>query len=186
MKITQATLPLLLLGVMSSISSGAMASPANSDQPYAYLGGGIGYGQLDGQNYTDRGGDLNSREMSWKGVAGYHLNRIISFEGQYIDFGTSNRGNDQVQASGWTVGAVFEMPVNGPVAPYAKISLLNWETNNRFSNISNDQTGTDLGLGLGVRYSLSNNLDLRGEYEHFHMDQTQVDSFSVVLQYKFL
>ena len=186
MKNSKAVFSLLLLGVIGGMSLAASAASADGDKQFVYLGGGLGYGRLDSQDYTNADGNLTNSGVSWKGVAGYHLNRIVAVEGQYIDFGADNRGNDKVKATGWTLGAVLSLPVDGPVTPYAKLGLLNWETRNRFNGISRNQTGSDLGYGLGVRFSLAEDLDLRGEYERFDMDQTKVDSFSAVLQYKFL
>jgi len=186
MKKVQRVFPLLLLGVLCGIALGAKAAPVDGEQDYAYLGGGIGYGRMNGQDFTNTDGDLTNSRVSWKGLAGFRLNRVVSLEGQYVDFGADDRGNDRIQATGWTLGAVLDIPVTGPVTPYGKVGVLEWQTRNRFNDISQNQNGSNIALGAGLRFSLSRNVDLRAEYERFAMDDTRVDSFSAILQYDFL
>lgn len=150
-----------------------------------YLGGGIGYGRMNGEDYTNTSGDLTKNRVSWKALVGMNLNRVASIEGQYIDFGAANRSSDRIQATGWTAGAVLHIPVEGSITPYGKIGALFWETDNRFNNISRDEDGTDLSLGLGIRFMLSPRLALRTEYERFEMDRTDIDNVSINLQLNF-
>ncbi len=174
-----------LLVVMCSSSIRAFADDDSSGRPNIYIGGGAGYGRVNGEDFTNSNGDLTKNRVSWKALAGIKFNPMVSIEGQYIDFGASNRSSDRVKASGWTTDLVLDVPVTPFVTPYAKAGALMWKTDNRFNSISRDDNGTSFTYGAGVRFRLAENLDLRAEYERFRMDQTHVDSASAILQFNF-
>lgn len=174
----------LLLLAGPPIAATAADSGFDSDSSL-YLGGGIGYGRMNGEDYTNTSGDLTKRRVSWKGLAGMSLSRMVAIEGQYIDFGASNRNTDRIQATGWTAGVVLDVPLRGSITPYGKIGALFWETDNQFNNISRNEDGIDMSLGLGVRFQLSPYLALRTEYERFEMDRTEIDNLSVNVQVNF-
>lgn len=176
---------LIVTLMLGGIPLGASAENSYGENSGMYLGGGIGYGRMNGEDYTDTSGDLTKNRVSWKALVGMTVNRVVSIEGQYIDFGAANRSSDRIQATGWTAGAVLDIPLDGSITPYGKIGALFWETDNRFNNISRDEDGTDLSLGLGVRFMLSPHLALRTEYERFEMDQTDIDNLSINLQFNF-
>ncbi len=171
--------------------SALCASPASAfandlmDRPNLYVGGGAGYGRVNGEDFTNSNGDLTKNRVSWKALAGIKFNPIVSIEGQYIDFSAANRNTDEVKAKGWTAELVVEAPITPFVTPYGKAGALMWKTDNRFNNISRDGSGTSFAWGVGVRFRLAENLDLRTEYERFRMDGTHVDSANAILQFNF-
>lgn len=173
-----------LLVVMSASSLRAFADDVATG-PRAYIGGGAGYGRINGEDFTNSNGDLTKNRVSWKALAGVKFNPVISLEGQYIDFGAANRNSDRVKAKGWTAGLVIDAPISEYVTPYGKVGALFWETDNTFNSISQDNKDTSFAWGAGVRFHLTDNLDLRTEYERFRMDETHVDSASATLQFNF-
>ena len=184
MKMLNIGLRLTLLGVLSVVSMSAYAE-STSGQPQIYIGGGIGAGRINGEDFTNSNGDISENRVSWKAQAGLKFNPILSIEAQYIDFGAANRNSDRVKATGWTAGAILDLPTGIFITPYAKVGAIRWETDNRFNNISANESGTDLTWGGGVRFNLSDNLDLRAEYERFRMDSTHVDNISATVQFNF-
>lgn len=172
------------LVVLCAGSARAFADDS-SGRPNIYIGGGAGYGRVNGEDFTDSNGDLHKNRVSWKALAGIKFNPMVSIEGQYIDFGAANRSSDRVKASGWTADLVVDAPVTPFVTPYGKVGALMWKTDNRFNSISRDDDGTSFAWGAGVRFKLAENLDLRTEYERFRMDGTHVDSASAILQFNF-
>lgn len=176
---------LITLCMLGGISVNAAAETGNGAENGAYLGGGIGYGRINGEDYTNTNGDLSKSRVSWKALVGTKVNSILSVEGQYIDFGAANRSSDRIQATGWTAGVVLELPLETSITPYGKIGALFWETDSSFNNISRNEDGTDLTVGLGLRFMLSPHLALRTEYERFEMDNTDIDNLSLNVQFNF-
>lgn len=151
----------------------------------AYVGGGVGSSSLNGEDFTNSNGDLKDNQGSWKGIVGIKFGPMMSAETQYIDFGAANRASDQVKATAWTAGLVLNLLGESSISPYGKVGALFWETDNRFNNISLEESGTDLALGLGVRFNFGERLSLRAEYERFEMDTTEVDNISAALLMNF-
>jgi opacity protein-like surface antigen len=140
---------------------------------------------MNGEDYTNSNGDISKSRASWKAMVGMRVNNAVSIETQYIDFGAANRNSDRIQATGWTAGVVLDFLKDSPIAPYGKIGALMWDADARFNNISRSDSGTDVTLGLGLRFTLSDHLAIRTEYERFNMDRTDVDSLSAAVQYNF-
>lgn len=179
-------LPLMMLCALPILAQNSHAA----DQAYMskssfYLGGGIGYSRMNGEDYTNTNGDLSKSKTAWKALVGVKMNDSLAIEAQYLDFGAANRNSDRIQASGYTAGIVLDFFKNAPIAPYAKVGVLIWETDNRFNGISMNEDGNDVTGGLGLRFAVSDNMSVRTEYERFMMDKTDIDSLSVNLQYNF-
>jgi OmpA-OmpF porin, OOP family len=178
-------LPFIILCALPLAQNSVAADRAYDSQSYYYFGGGIGYGRMNGQDYTNTNGNLSDSNVSWKAMVGARLNSAVSVEVQYIDFGAANHNDDKIQATGWTAGIVFDFLKDMPIKPYGKLGILMWDTDHRFSGISRSQDGTDIAGGLGLRFALSENLGIRTEYERFMMDDTDVDSLSASIQYSY-
>lgn len=184
MKIFKLAIPVIAAGVLSAVSLNAAAEGMYSDS-HVYLGGGVGYSLVNGEDYTPASNDIDKEHASWKGIVGIKFNSVFAIEGQYIDFGAANQNTDEVKASGWTAGVALDLLQSKPVTPYVKVGALFWETDSRFSSISRNADGTDLTYGLGLRFNLGENLAIRTEYERFDMDTTTIDNASVALQFNF-
>jgi len=174
---------LSVLTAMSAVSLDAFAD--NPVQPQVYVGGGIGADRINGEDFTNTNGSISKNRVSWKAQAGIKFNPVVSLEGQYIDFGAANRNTDRVKATGWTAGLVADLPTGTFITPYAKAGAIFWKTDNRFNNISNNDKGTNFTWGGGVRFKLSDNIDLRAEYERFRLDETHVDNLAATVQFNF-
>lgn len=182
MKNFKRAMPLIALAMISGLSVGAAAEGPDN---YAYLGGGAGSGRINGEDFTNTNGDLEKSRVSWKALAGAKLGRMLSLEGQYIDFGAANRDSDHIQATGWTGGVVLDVLAERPVTPYIKAGVLFWDTDRQFNNITLIEEGTDPTFGAGVRFMVGDAMAIRAEYEHFAMDDTDIDSVSVSMQLNF-
>ncbi len=158
---------------------------ATAQDPGLYLGGGIGYNRIEGEDFTGDGDDFEDDRVSYKGIAGFKLGRMLSLEGQYIDFGTAEDGDNRVEADGWTAGAVLDLPLTENFSIYGKGGALFWDAEGRFANVRVDDDGTDPFYGAGARFALSQNLGLRIEYERFELNDTDIDMASANLLFHF-
>ena len=171
-----------------AIGSGALLPhvvAAQSADPGLYLGGGVGYNRIEGEDFTGNGDEFEDDRVSYKGIAGLKLGQHLSLEGQYIDFGTAEDGPSRVEADGWTAGAVFELPLTQNFVAYAKGGALFWDAEGRFANVRADDDGTDPFYGVGARFALNRNLALRIEYERFELNDTDIDMASANLLFHF-
>ncbi len=171
--------------VLCALSSIAQTSAAAENQSYFYAGGGAGYGRMNGEDFTNNNNDLTKNKVSWKALVGMKMNNMLSVEGQYIDFGAANRNDDRIKATGWTAGVMLDFLKDSSITPYGKVGALFWDTDNRFNNISRNDSGTDATFGLGLRFALADHFALKTEYERFMMDHTDIDSVSATIQFNF-
>ncbi len=187
MKSLKILAPVAALGTLLVLPFGANAQ--ETFQPGFYLGGGVGYDRVDGEDFTGAGDDLKDSRVTYKGIVGFRVARMLSVEGQYINFGTNEDGLNRVKADGYTAGIVLDIPITTHFAPYAKAGALFWDADSRFGpiagQISRKTDGTDFTYGGGVRFALNEDIDLRFEYERFEMDETDVDMGSIAVQFNF-
>lgn len=176
-----------LLAVMSAglpLSASAMDDHYHS-APGFNLGGGIGANSIHGENFSNSGNNVDATQVAFKGFAGVRVNDFLSFEAQYIDFGTAENGNDHVKAHGITAGAMLEAPIWRFVRPYGKAGALSWNADGSFSGVNRDDHGTDFTYGAGVRFLLSERVNARAEYERFDFNENRVNTVSAMLQFNF-
>lgn len=155
--------------------------------PSFYVGGGVGYDKLENENFNRNGGEhgVEDERMTYKGLVGLHLNRGLSLEAQYVDFGTAEDGNNRVDATGVSAGIVAHIPLFRHVHPYGKAGVLFWESDNRFNGLSRNDDGNDFTYGAGARFAVAERVDVRAEYERFELDDTDVDHLSATVQFNF-
>lgn len=181
MKNLKLLLPLATLGGSALFPIAAQAE----DRTGLYIGGGAGYNRIEGEDFTGNGDEFKDSRVSYKGLAGIRMSDVFSIEGQYVNFGTAKDGDNEVKADGWTAGALVELPMFQYVHPYGKAGALFWNADGDFQGVDADDDGTDFTYGVGVRFKVTDNLDLRAEYERFEMSDTDVDMASANLQFNF-
>lgn len=196
-------LPLLAAGGLMAMSMPSFAEDLPHQNPGIFVGGSAIYTRLDNKFSSDQNfdpDDFDDDRVSWKAFAGYRFTPIFSVEGQYVDFGDAENSSARVEADGWTAALVADIPFKF-IQPYAKAGALFWNTDAHLrgalanaSKVSSD--GTDFFWGVGARMNLSENLDLRLEYERYQLDgdaggdddysvDTDIDAVSLGLQFNF-
>ncbi|MDP9141217.1 MAG: porin family protein [Pseudomonadota bacterium] len=181
----------MLLIVLTALLASPLLANAQSNirpQPGLYLGGGIGYNRIESEEIPNSDDDLSDSQVAYKGIAGIRLGPILAIEGQYIDFGTAEDGDNRVDATGWTADAVVTLPLTERINPYGKIGALFWEVDARTFGVtpfSGSDDGTDMTYGVGVNFGITQSIAMRTEYERFELDDTSVDLGSANLTFSF-
>ncbi len=103
-----------------------------------------------------------------------------SFEAEYGKSGDTKllSGNVLVYPSSWSFGRV---------SPYILAGVSQSKLDYKAGGFKGDSTDTDLGLGYGLLYSLSNNLAVRGELRVLHNNDHSLTNYLALagLQYNF-
>lgn len=163
----------------------ASTQSAPDSRPQFYVGGGVGYGRINGEDFTNSRGDLSESRVSWNAMVGVKFNPIVSIESQYIDFGAANRNTDHIKASGFTANVLLDIPLSKFITPYGKAGALFWKTDKTFNNISRNDNGTGFNYGVGARFKVTDSIDLRAEYMRYKLDGTHVDNIVANVQFNF-
>lgn len=161
---------LIALPLIVSLSGTAMAS----DKSGAYVGMGLGYGQVEGDF---KGMDLSFKDQSPRLnlQAGYRFNDFIAIEGGYYNMGdhkykTSDSVGDielGLKSQAFAIAAVGFIPLNDDFEIYGKLGAasINHHMSSKTSwgEGSNDENDKSAFLAAGINYSLNDNLALYGE-----------------------
>lgn len=187
MKFAKLVTPIVALSGLAGFAGTATAGEVwEMDRPAVFVGAGIGYDWLrDGSVRTDdlnQPDDLHGSNVTYKVPFGWRYNQIFGVEGQYINFGTNDEGDNRIEADGWTAMLTAGMPVTQYFVPYAKAGMLLWNSNRRFPTGSpatqqeRDGNGTDFAWGVGAKFPMNANIDFRLEYERFQFGDIERDT----------
>ncbi|WP_028081838.1 porin family protein [Solimonas soli] len=195
MKYKKLLLPALAMGAVVAMPMPALADDLPHREPGFFIGGGAIYTRVknefyESDDFPNQPDDFDDDHVSWKALAGFRFNPVLSIEGQYVDFGDAENNSARAEADGWTAALVADIPLRY-VQPYAKAGALFWneDAHIRGTNLKASDDGTDFFWGLGVRVPLGEGVDLRAEYERYDLDgdnvDTKIDAASLNLQFNF-
>lgn len=156
--------------------------------------GGFGFGQ---SRYRDvaAAARVDGRVEGWKAYTGYQFNNYLGVEGGYANLNDAsgwNSGNDfEMRSDAWTLGAIGAYPLTDRLSVTGKLGAAYVVTKTDTVTYVNSPVGTPPGVlnrrdrvgddgfqphyGVGVRYALIDNIDLRAEWERFALDEVNID-----------
>jgi OOP family OmpA-OmpF porin len=153
------------IALLSSVAAAQSNTGDNSNwrlQPEFSIGGSYGLTKLKDDEFKED-------EAAKKLFAVVKFNQYIGLEASYIDF--DEAGNDALtlDADGKTLAVIFEAPINEAFSLYIKGGQLWWDADASVSalNVNGDYDGDEGFWGGGAKFRLTDNLDLRIEYERF-------------------
>lgn len=145
---------------------------ANADEALT-LGASIGYVNIEND---DPGFNFDANDTGYKFFANYTASNYLGIEGGYVDFGSPQDivGGfpGEIDAAGWNLYGVGNLPLSGGVDLFAKAGVVSWEADSIINGILVDtDDGTDLALGLGARWNSEGSFGLRAEVDWFDIDE---------------
>lgn len=136
-------------------------------------------------------------DSSVKLFGSYRFNENFEVEAFWIDLGEVE-GTDIVgdslefEASGVGAAAVGILPVSDRLDLLGKVGLFSWDSDASatvsgatFDVSSLDDDGTDPFFAGGIRYWVNDQIGIRGEWEQYELDDTDVTVLSVSGQLRF-
>lgn len=153
---------------------------------------GFGFGQ---SKYGDVGvTTANTRTEGWKVYSGYQFNKYLGVEGGYANLNdmtaTNGTARAEVESNAWALAAVGSYPLTDKFAVMAKLGAAYVQTNAsvKVGTALTQRSGDDSYqpyYGLGVKYALLDNVDLRAEWERFDLDDYNIDLMTAGFGVKF-
>ena len=186
------------------------ASTAWSQDAGVYIGGALGQAKYhdacDGASIS-----CDDKDSSWKIFGGYQFNRNFAVELGYADLGTSSAsgvvstGLGPITASANFEATVFELtavgvfPVTERVSLYGRAGLYRADVELSGSGtlgattipVRETESNSDLTLGIGVRFGITRNLSLRGEWQRYmdvgsdEVGESDIDVLSLGVLFRF-
>ncbi len=201
---------LIAVGIMAVTATAAFAQSSESKLAF-YMGVSAGQTKIDtGVSGLTGTATLDESDTGYKIFGGLKLDDIWSAELQYADFGTASlKGNNgdrftfdgtqyqftannvnlAVKAKSFGAAIVAGYDVTKAVRPYAKLGLHRWDSDATISssagNASLSDSGTDPFYGVGIQFSITDQLAARVEAEHYKYDSEKAQLISVGVMYRF-
>ena len=155
-----------LLGLAALVSTSAWAEGLS-------LGASIGYVNVED---NEPGFDFEANDTGYKLFANYEFSNHLAIEGAYIDFGKPSDSfqgiSGQIDASGWNLYGVGNLPLTDGVDLFAKAGIVNWNADSIIDGVLVDnEDGNDLALGFGARWNATETLGIRAEADWFDIDE---------------
>lgn len=215
---TKRGLGLIALAVLGAVSSSGAMAQSMYELNGPYIGGNIGRTKADfdngsinrtlaGQGLTVTSTTADNRDTGYKLFGGYQFNRNFAVEGGYFDLGSSSyRFNTapagsfsgETRVRGLNLDLVGILPVTDRFSVFGRVGAAYAQTRanftstgavaaNRSATRNND---TNLKVGLGMQYAITEALSLRAELERYRINDPvrnrgHIDMASLGLVYRF-
>jgi OOP family OmpA-OmpF porin len=184
---------LAILGLASAV---AFAGPAAAqDRPGFYVGGSLGQSEhADQCEGVGAGISCDDKDTAWKVFGGYQFNRYVAVEVGYTNLGeaTAAAGGVTVtdEATAFEVVAVGMYPIIDRLSVYGKLGLFRGELDRSSNNpavVTGSNSQTDITFGFGLRYDITSNIAVRGEWQTYREvgDITDVNVISIGALFRF-
>lgn len=176
----------------STMAFAVITTPAFAKDTGAYAGGSIGLTTVDicGELAAVGATTCDDEDTGFKLFGGYKFNRNLAVEGGFVDFGEISASNATssvtVSSDALFAAAVGILPVSSNFSVFGKLGFFMWDltgTGTGIGTVSDD--GTDILIGLGLGFDITERLTIRAEWEDYDGGGDGVTFLSAGLQYNF-
>jgi opacity protein-like surface antigen len=140
------------------------ANAASSGTGTSYIGASLGSTTLsDGcENIACEDGN-----QAWKIYGGYEIGGQVILEGGYVSLGELKGNDTTAKTAGFTASTLAYIPVNEQINIFGKAGFFKWENEITQSDQKITTDDTSALVGFGANYKISNNLNVRAEWEQY-------------------
>jgi OOP family OmpA-OmpF porin len=156
-----------------------------------YFGGSIGSASLD-DGFDEFVVDDSS--TAYRVTLGWQFSDFLAIEAGYHDFGTFEDsftvGGEpldlRLEADGFMLGGTASLPLAGSLWLYGRAGAFIWDGDANVNSITEARPeDTNPYYGGGAKVSLTNRLDLVGDWTRFELKDTNSDVISLGFTYRF-
>ena len=203
-------LGLVAFAVLSTVASSWVIAQDSTTGPY--IGTSLGTTRAQFNNDSIQGFSVTTRTQDnsstgYKLFGGYQLNRNFSVEGGYFDLGRFNYSANTIplgtftsdtRVRGLNLDLVGILPFNDNFSVFGRIGAAYAQNRANFArtgaasliNSSTSRNDTNLKVGLGMQYAITEALAVRAELERYRISDPvrhrgNIDMASVGLVYRF-
>ena len=213
---TGRTLSLALFAVLGTVASPWVMAQDSTTGPY--IGANIGgtrakfnndsvNSALVGQHFTLRSTSEDNSSTGFKLFGGYQLNRNFAVEGGYFDLGRFNYAlsttpvgtfSSDTRVRGLNLDLVGMLPLSDQFSVFGRVGAAYAQSRANptrtgallLNNSSTSRKDTNVKVGLGLQYAITEALAVRAELERYRINDPirnrgHIDMASVGLVYKF-
>lgn len=127
-------------------------------------------------------GDCDDTDSGWKLFIGNEINKNVAIEFSYANLGEVTDVGIAVEAKSLGASAVGMIPLGSSANVFGRFGLQRWDLSSEFG----DDSGTDPVYGIGVSVGGGQGLGFRVEWEHFEVEDSEVEflSFGITFAFK--
>ncbi|MCP4702249.1 MAG: outer membrane beta-barrel protein [Gammaproteobacteria bacterium] len=149
--------------------------------------------------------DIDDEDTGWKLFGGYQFNKLLAVEFAYVDLGEPSSNvvisepvtvtlGTEADSIGISLSAIGTLALSNSLSALGKAGIYRWDTNVKalsgslgsLSTVSEDDSGTDLVYGVGLKYEFTGHLGVRVEWERYQdVSDIDFDLYSVSAFYRF-
>jgi opacity protein-like surface antigen len=203
-----------IIGMLISVSLILPIAHAEAKDSSVYYGIGLGLAKFEGDTIEGiefvPGQELKDRTEAYSLFFGYQVNKYLSFEFGYVDFGQVSERfmldpdivfivapNDilTIDSNGFTIESLFEYPMIERFSVFGLLGFSYLDVDREVSGGFNPETGAlaysssnteeSVFYGLGLKKRLSDHFDIRLQWKHYDMGVTEADVAGITLEYRF-
>ncbi|WP_179957732.1 porin family protein [Exilibacterium tricleocarpae] len=171
------------------------SSMAQAEAPEFYVGGGYGLYKFEFDN-DDIDTDFEDEQGVIKLFAGGKFTEHLGVELAYLNFDEATDSDLDADIDGFSLAAVLSAPLGESFSLFGKLGWFAWEADISGSvpfdldviGVDDKLDGDDVFYGVGAKFRLTDNVDLRVEYDRYELDDNfdpELDIFSVSAQFVF-
>ena len=171
----------------TALLTGMMSSAAFADTNF-YIGAGVGQAEVDFQEIAGTSVQDDS-DTSWKIYGGYNFNQHFAVELAYTDLGESDvtiLGQDtDIDADVLSIALVGKYPVSEQIDVFGKLGYADIDADADVAGVgSTSVSESDVLYGLGVDYAVTEQVDIRLEWERMDFED-EVDNVTLGVSFNF-
>lgn len=160
-------------------------------EPGLVIGGGVGAASL---NEDFDGFNIDADSTAFRLTIGWQFNDHFSLEAGYHNFGRFEQSVDvagtpvdvSLKADGFTLGANASLPLGERFSLFGRAGAFFWDGDADINGVSQARPeDTNLFLGIGLSYRLTEKLELTGDWSRYELEDTESDVATMGLRYRF-
>jgi OOP family OmpA-OmpF porin len=178
----------IMLGLVCALLTG----PALAQDTGFYIGGAVGQANMDGAcEGLPAGVSCDDKDTAWRVFGGYQFNRNFAAELGYANLGEATASglgvSAAVEVTAWDLVAVGLLPLGSNFSVYGKLGMYSGEAELTSNvGISEEDSGSDITFGVGVRYDFTRNLGVRAEWQRYNdVNDEALDVMSIGVLWRF-
>jgi OOP family OmpA-OmpF porin len=138
--------------------------------------------------------DVDTDSTAFRFTIGWQFNDYFTLEGGYHNFGRFEQTVDvdgtpvevSLKADGFTLGVTGSLPLGERFSLFGRAGAFFWDGDADLNGVSQARPeDTNLFLGFGLSYRLTEKLELTGDWSRYELEDTESDVASLGLRYRF-
>ena len=169
----------LLVGLLLMAAAAALPSQAHA---------GFIFGAGVGSNTVDLNEDFDESDLGWKAFAGFRFIKYLGVEAQYVEFGSPEADDVEVDLVDFAVYGIGVLPVGDHFEFFGKAGYGKWDIeidDTSLADLDGSESEWDFTYGAGLAVIFGEHFGFRLEYERFEIDETDsVDMASISFEFR--